>query len=129
MRFVWIFTIPLGLIVLLVGGAPSMLNVKPRYNPETIILNNEADYHSKAEIYAQRGRRQEALDTCTEMIGKFSESDHERCLMNVYDILNDIDGEIAVYEKALERELANGDRGGLTRYVLEGLKEKRDKRK
>ncbi|MBE9060322.1 hypothetical protein [cf. Phormidesmis sp. LEGE 11477] len=129
MRFAWVLTIPLGVVVLLIMGAPSVLNVEPKPNPEAIILNDESDYRSKAKDYAQLNMRQEALDTCTAMEPEYGESTQDLCLLEVYQALKDIDGEIEIYENILARELADGDSGALTKYVLDGLKEKRDKDK
>ena len=129
MRFVWILTIPLGVVVLFIMGSPSMLNIKPKPNPEAVALNDESDYRSKAEDYAQLDMLQEAVDTCTAMEPTYGEPAQDLCLLNVYQVLEDIDGEIEIYEKMLARELANGDSGALTRYVLDGLKEERDKKK
>ena len=129
MRFVWVLTIPLCVVVLFIMGAPSMLNIEPRPNPEAVILNDESDYRSKAEDYAQLDMIQEAVDTCTAMEPAYGESAQDLCLLDVYQVSEDIDGEIEIYEKMLARERANGDSGTLTKYVLDGLKEERDKKK
>ncbi len=131
MRAVWVFTVPLGFLVLLSGGLPAIFDPDGKPDPDSVLLFNESDYQDKAKDYAELDRRQEALDTCTAIKDKFSdsESEQELCLLEVYDVLGDIDGQISVYEQSLKRELANGDSGALTRHVLKGLKEERDKKK
>jgi len=129
MKLVWVLTIPLGVVVLLIMGAPSILNVEPKPDPEAIILNDESDYRSKAEDYAQLDMRQEALDTCAEMEGEYSESAQDLCRLDVYQALDDLDGQIEIREKWLAEQLADGDSGALTKHVLDGLKEGRDKEK
>lgn len=129
MRYGWAVVVPVGFLVLLIGGLPAIFDPDGQPDPDSIILISEANYQDKAKDYAELDRRQEALDTCAAMEGKFSESAQELCLLDVYDVLGDIDGEIEVYERSLERELADGDSGSLTRSVLEGLKEERDKKK
>lgn len=131
MRVIWVFTVPLGFFVLLLFGAPSMFRSNDEApDPDKIInLFTELDYSRKADGLAARGDRQEAIDTCEAMLPKFSESDRDLCLLDVYKRLNDIDGQIAVNERRLERQLADGDSGALTKRVLDRLKEERDKQK
>ena len=86
MKFVWILIIPLGVVVLFIMGAPSILNVEPKPNPEAIILDDESDYRSKAEDYAQLDMRREALDTCTAMEPKYGESTQDLCLLEIYQV-------------------------------------------
>lgn len=105
MRVGFIFTVPLGLVVLFIAGLPAMFNSEPSPDPESIILNDPSDYQSKAKDYAQLDERQKALDTCTLMEGQFSETDQDICFLDVYDVLGDIDGEIEVYEEMLARNL------------------------
>ncbi|MEO0516279.1 MAG: hypothetical protein AAF171_03150 [Cyanobacteria bacterium P01_A01_bin.116] len=75
MKFVWGLAVPLGVVVLFIMGAPSMLNVEPRPNPENVILNDKSDYQAKAKDYAQLGMRKEALDTCAAMEEKYGDQD------------------------------------------------------
>ena len=129
MRFIWVLTIPLGVVVLLVIGMPSMLNVEPKSNPEKIILNDKSDYRSKADDYAQLGMRKEALDTCAAMEEKYG--DQDLCLLDVYSILDDINGQIEVYEKMLNRNIANNNRASAasTERRLKSLRAERDRKK
>ena len=129
MKFIWGLTIPLGVVVLFVMGVPSMLNIEPKPEPENVILNDKSDYQSKAEDYAQLDMRQEALDTCASMKEKYGVQD--LCLLEVYGILDDIDGQIEVYEKMMDRNIANGDSASAasTERRLESLREERDKEK
>ncbi|MGB3766687.1 MAG: hypothetical protein WA947_09010 [Phormidesmis sp.] len=109
MRFVWVFAIPAGLVVLLIVGAPSMLNLDDDApDPDKIItLHTKSGYDCKAEGYAARGRKQKALDTCAAMELEHGESSQDLCLLRVYDRLDDIDGKIEVQEKRLARKLAS----------------------
>ena len=129
MRFVWVLTIPLGVVVLLVIGMPSMLNVEPEPNPEKVILNDKSDYRAKAEDYAQLDMRKKALDTCAAMEEKYG--DQDLCLLEVYRILDDINGQIEVYEKMLDRNIANNNSASAasTERRLESLRAERDKKK
>lgn len=129
MRFVWVLTIPFGVVVLLVMGMPSMLNVEPEPNPEKVILNDKSDYQAKAEDYAQLDMRKKALDTCAAMEEKYG--DQDLCLLEVYSILDDINGQIEVYEKMLDRDIANNNSASAasTERRLESLRAERDKKK
>lgn len=129
MRFVWFLTIPLGVVILFIMGAPSILNVDPKPNPEKVILNDKSDYQSIAEDYAQLDMRKEALDTCAAMEEKYG--DQELCLLEVYSILDDINGQIEVYEKMLDRYIAsnNSASAASTERRLESLRAERDKKK
>ena len=131
MRFLLIFTVPVGFVVLLVLGAPSILNLDNNLpDPDQIIdLHTRSDYDRKAEGYAARGEKQKALNTCADMEPEYDESYQDLCLLGVYDRLNDIDGKIEVQERRLARQIANGDSGALTKHVLDGLIEERDKKK
>lgn len=130
MRFVFVFTVPLSLFVLFAFGAGSMLNLDEQPpDPDEIILHTEMDYNRMAEGYAARGKKQEALDTCTSMAGEYSQSDIDFCLLGVYDASNDIDGTIKIYERRLVAERAAGDSGSLTEYTLKNLRAKRDKKR
>lgn len=131
MRFFWVFTVPVGFVVLLILGAPSILNLdNDAPNPDQIVdIHTRSDYDRKAEGYAARGEKQKALDTCAAMEPEYDESYQDLCLLGVYNRLNDIDGKIEVQERRLARQIANGDSGASTKYVLDGLKEERDKKK
>lgn len=131
MRVVWVFTVPLGFLVLLIGGLPAIFDPDGKPDPDSVLLFNEANYQDKAQDYAELDRRQEALDTCAAIGDKFSdgESEQDICLLHVYNVLGDIDGKIAIYEKWLKEELADGNSGAQTRRLLEGFKEERDKKK
>lgn len=130
MRFVYV--IPTGSFLLglaLIGLFSDLGDYEPE--PEEVALYTSENYQDKAKAYADRGDRQKALDTCAAMGSErgYSESAQELCLLGAYKALGDIDGQIETYEKRLARELADGDSGALTRSVIEGLKEKRDKKK
>ena len=129
MRFFWVLTIPLGVVVLLVMGMPSTLNVEPKPNPEKIILSDKSDYQSKAEDYAQLHMRKDALDTCAAMEEKYG--DQELCLLEVYNILDGANGQIEVYEKMLDRNIANNNSASAASIErrLESLRAERDKKK
>ena len=129
MKFVWVLTVPLGVVVLFIMGVPSMLNVEQKPSPENVILNDKSDYQSKAEDYAQLDMRQEALATCASMQEKYG--DQDLCLLEIYGILDDIDGQIEVYEKMLARNIADGDSASAAskKRRLESLREERDKKK
>ncbi len=129
MRIIWIFTVPAGLIVLFILGGPSMLNIEPKPNPENIILNDKSDYQSKAEDYAQIDMKKEALNTCAAMKEKYG--DQDLCLLEVYDILDDIDGQIKVYERMLARNIADSDSASAASKErrLESLQEERDRKR
>ncbi|PZO18194.1 MAG: hypothetical protein DCF25_10210 [Leptolyngbya foveolarum] len=129
MKFVWVFTIPLGLIVLLIGGAPSMLNVEPKPKPESVILNSESSYSWKAREYARLDMRKEALETCAAIEHEFENGDVDFCLRDVYEILGDIDGQIEIKERTLKEKRAAGDNTELVESNLNYLKEKRDRKR
>lgn len=131
MRVVWVFTVPVGFLVLVIGGLPAIFDPDGKPDPDSVLLFNEADYQDKAKDYAELDRRQEALDTCAAIGNKFddSESYQELCLLEVYEISDDINGQISVYEKQLARQLADGDSGVLSRRRLESLREQKDKKK
>ena len=129
MNFVWVLTVPLGVVVLFIMGVPSMLNIEQKPSPENVILSDKSDYQSKAGDYAQLDMRQEALATCASMQEKYG--DQDLCLLEIYGILDDIDGQIEVYEKMLARNIADGDSASAASKErrLESLREERDKKK
>ena len=125
----------LGLVLLLALIASStsseqqLKNRLKQLDPEKVKLFAERDYLRKKDIYVARGEKEEALATCLELVEVASEADSDRCQLQVYDEFDDIDNKIRLYEKMLERKLANGDSGVGAKSVLEGLREKRDKQR
>ncbi|WP_038020034.1 hypothetical protein [Synechococcus sp. PCC 7335] len=125
-----LFIVPFWFVALFVMGMPAVFNSGPDPDPDDVLLFVEDDYQRKARYHAELDERQEALDTCTEIEEKFSNSfAYRMCLLKVYGVLDDIDGKIEIYEQMLAIELANGDSGVLTSRVLEGLRKEREEKK
>ena len=125
-----LFIFPSGLLALIIAGLLFSVDPPPA-DPDSIVLFVAQDYQEKAKAYANRGNRQEAMDTCEamEVKDRYDESNQDICFLGVYKVLGDIDGRIAIYEKQLAKELADGDGGALTKHALEDLYKERDKKK
>lgn len=127
------YIIPIGpmLVALaLIGtGISSSQPSKSRLDPEAVETIARSDYLWKAEIYTAQGEKEKALATCLAMVAAISESDSDLCLLDVYEEFDDIDSLIKIHERRYQRQIADGDSGALTKLVIEGLKEERDKKK
>lgn len=127
------YIIPIGpmLVALaLIGtGISSSQPSKSRLDPEAVETIARSDYLWKAEIYTAQGEKEKALATCLAMVAAISASDSKLCLLDVYGEFNDFDDKIQIYEKQYQEEISDGDSGALTKLVIEGLKEERDKKK
>lgn len=129
MKFVYTIPILPMLVGLFIVGSIGNIGGSRRPDPEDINPTDEIDYAWKAEGYAAQGKKQEALDTCAAMKADYRQLDIDICLLHAYDELDDLDGQIEIYERRLIEQLAAGDSGALTEHVLEGLKEQRDKKR
>lgn len=130
MRFVYV--IPTGSFLLalaLIGLLSDLGEYDPE--PEEVALYTNGDYQDKAKAYAKREDRQAALDTCEAMPieDEYDESDQDICFLHVHKVLDDINGQIEIFEKWHAQELADGDSGIGTEHTLKGLYEERDKKK
>lgn len=130
MRFVYV--IPTGSFLLalaLIGFSSNLGDYDPE--PEKVVLYTNEDYQDKAKAYANRENRQEALDTCEAMPveDEYDESDQDICFLRVHKVLDDVNGQIEIFEKWHAQELADDDSGVGTKHTLKGLYEERDKRK
>lgn len=127
------YIIPIGpmLIALaLIGTGISMTQPsKGRLDPEAVETISRSDYIWKAEIYTAQGEKEKALATCLEMIEATSESDSDLCQLDVYKEFEDIDNLIRIHERRYQRQISDGDSGALTKHVLDGLREERDKKR
>ncbi len=127
------YIIPIGpmLVALaLIGtGISSSQPSKSRLDPEAVETIARSDYLWKAEIYTAQGEKEKALATCLAMVTAISESDSDLCLLEVYEEFDDIDSLIKIHERRYQRQISAGDSGALTKLVIEGLKEERDKKK
>ena len=128
MRFVYVIPIGGFLLGLFVVGSIGTLGGRPP-DPEEINLNTELDYSRMAEGYAARGKQKEALNTCAAMESNYSQTAVDLCTLKVHETFDDIDSIIAIYERWLTEERADGDSGALTESRLESLREQRDKKK
>ncbi|NJM99410.1 MAG: hypothetical protein HC800_21755 [Phormidesmis sp. RL_2_1] len=114
----------------LIGTGISMSQPpKHRLDPEAVETIDSSDYLWKAEIYTAQGEKEKALATCLEMVQAISESDSERCQLDVYKAFDDLDNRIRIYEKQYKEEIADGDSGALTKLALDGLREEREQKK
>ena len=102
---------------------------KGRLDPEAVETISRSDYIWKAEIYTAQGEKEKALATCLEMIEATSESDSDLCQLDVYKEFEDIDNLIRIHERRYQRQISDGDSGALTKHVLDGLREERDKKR
>lgn len=128
MRFVYVIPIGSFLLGLFFVGSIGTLGDRPP-DPEEINLNTELDYSRMAEGYAAQGKKQEALNTCAAMESEYDQAAMNLCALEVYEVFDDIDSIIKIYEDRLVEERAAGDSGVLTESRLESLREQRGKKK